>query len=179
MGTRICVLNEGKLQQIDSPFNLYHNPHNIFVAGFIGSPSMNFFDATLKEDGDNLVVDVGAFTLQVPPSKADSFRSHVGMEVVCGIRPEDIDDSNYLPQGIVPANMTCNVEVVEQMGNEVIIYLENAGKNFIARTDPRTDATVGEPMEITINLDNMHLFDTNTEMSLSYESKTKGANVIA
>jgi len=179
MGTRICVLNEGKLQQIDSPFNLYHNPHNIFVAGFIGSPSMNFFDATLKEDGDNLVVDVGAFTLPVPASKADSFRSHVGMEVVCGVRPEDIDDSNFLPQGIIPANMTCNVEVVEQMGNEVIIYLENAGKNFIARTDPRTDATVGEPMGVTFNLDNMHLFDTNTEMSLSYESKTKGANIVA
>ncbi len=179
MGTRICVLNEGKLQQIDSPFNLYHNPHNIFVAGFIGSPSMNFFDATLKADGDNLVVDVGAFSLPVPASKADSFRSHVGMEVVCGIRPEDIDDSNYLPQGIIPENMRCNVEVVEQMGNEVIIYLENAGKNFIARTDPRTDATVGEPMDITINLDNMHLFDINTEMSLSYESKTKGANIVA
>lgn len=179
MGTRICVLNEGKLQQIDSPFNLYHNPHNIFVAGFIGSPSMNFFDATLKEDGDGLVVDVGAFTLPVPASKADNFRSHVGMEVVCGIRPEDIDDSNYLPQGIIPENMVCNVEVVEQMGNEVIIYLENQGKNFIARTDPRTDATVGEAMNITFNLDNMHLFDTNTEMSLSYESKTKGANIIA
>ena len=175
MGTRICVLNEGKLQQIDSPFNLYHNPHNIFVAGFIGSPSMNFFDATLKEDGDNLVVDIGAFTLPVPASKADTFRGHVGMEVVCGIRPEDIDDSNYLPQGIIPANMTCNVEVVEQMGNEVIIYLENAGKNFIARTDPRTDATVGEVMDITFNLDNMHLFDINTEMSLSYEAKAKAA----
>ncbi|MDE2636110.1 MAG: sn-glycerol-3-phosphate ABC transporter ATP-binding protein UgpC [Chloroflexota bacterium] len=175
MGTRICVLNEGKLQQIDSPFNLYHNPHNIFVAGFIGSPSMNFFDATLKEDGDNLVVDIGAFTLPVPASKADTFRGHIGMEVVCGIRPEDIDDSNYLPQGIIPANMTCNVEVVEQMGNEVIIYLENAGKNFIARTDPRTDATVGEAMDITFNLDNMHLFDINTEMSLSYEAKAKAA----
>jgi len=179
MGTRICVLNEGKLQQIDSPFNLYHNPHNIFVAGFIGSPSMNFFDATLLEDSDGMVVDVGAFTLPVPPSKADSFRSHVGMEVVCGVRPEDIDDTNFLPSGIVPANMVCNVEVVEQMGNEVIIYLENSGKNFIARTDPRTDATVGQPMDITFNLDNMHLFDTNTEMSLSYEAKTKGANVVA
>ena len=175
MGTRICVLNEGKLQQIDSPFNLYHNPHNIFVAGFIGSPSMNFFDATLKEDGDNLVVDTGAFTLSVPASKADTFRSHVGMEVVCGVRPEDIDDSNYLPQGIVPANMNCNVEVVEQMGNEVIIYLENAGKNFIARTDPRTEAIVGEAMDVTFNLDNMHLFDINTEMSLSYEAKAKAA----
>lgn len=173
MGTRICVLNEGELQQIDSPFNLYHNPHNIFVAGFIGSPSMNFFDATLKESNGSLVVDVGAFTLDVPDSKADSFRSHVGMDVICGIRPEDIHDTNYLPQGIIPANLTTNVEVVEQMGNEVIIYLENGGKNFIARTDPRTGASVGNEMGVTFNLDNIHIFDATTEESLSYESKRK------
>ncbi len=173
MGTRICVLNEGELQQIDSPFNLYHNPHNIFVAGFIGSPSMNFFDATLSESNGSLVVDVGAFTLEVPENKADSFRSHVGMDVICGIRPEDIHDTNFLPQGIIPANLTTNVEVVEQMGNEVIIYLENGGKNFIARTDPRTGASVGNEMGVTFNLDNIHIFDATTEESLSYESKRK------
>ena len=175
MGTRICVLNEGELQQIDSPFNLYHNPHNVFVAGFIGSPSMNFFDAVLKDNGDSLIVDTGAFSLPVPASKADSFRSHAGMEVICGIRPEDIHDTNFLPQGIIPANLSSNVEVVEQMGNEVIIYLESGGKNFIARTDPRTGATVGQEMGVTFNLDNMHIFDTNTETSLAYESKRKAA----
>lgn len=173
MGTRICVLNEGELQQIDSPFNLYHNPHNVFVAGFIGSPSMNFFDAVLKQEGEGLVVDTGAFELHVPASKTDSFRSHVGMEVICGIRPEDIHDSNYLPQGIIPENMETNVEVVEQMGNEVIIYLETGGKNFIARTDPRTGATVGQGMGVTFNLDNMHIFDSNTEESLAYDAKRK------
>ena len=136
---------------------------------------MNFFDAILKEDGNGMVVDTGAFNLQVPANKAESFRSHVGMEVICGIRPEDIHDSNYLPQGIIPADLTSSVEVVEQMGNEVIIYLENGGKNFIARTDPRTGATVGQDMDVTFNLDNIHIFDTNTETSLAYETKSKEA----
>jgi len=171
MGTRICVLNAGQLQQIDSPFNLYHNPRNVFVGGFIGSPSMNFFDATLKPDGDNLQVDTGAFTLKIPANKAAPFKSHVGSEVILGVRPEDIHDTNYLPQGITPANIEASVEVIEQMGNEMIIYLENGGKNFIARTDPRTDAQVGGSLGITFNLDNVHIFDKNTELSLAYESK--------
>jgi multiple sugar transport system ATP-binding protein len=173
MGTRICVLNDGKLQQIDSPFNLYHNPRNIFVAGFIGSPSMNFFDATLSSDGDNMVVDTGAFSLRVPASKTAAYQSHVGSDIICGIRPEDIHDTNFLPQGIIPANLSTQVEVVEQMGNEVIIYLEHDGKNFIARTDPRTDAAVGQELGVTFNLDNIHLFDSDTELSLAYDDKQK------
>ncbi len=173
MGTRICVLDEGMLQQIDTPFNLYHNPRNVFVAGFIGSPSMNFFDATLKPEGDNIVVDNGAFKLNVPPSKTASYSSHIGRDIICGIRPEDIHDTNFLPQGIIPANLSTSVEVVEQMGNEVIIYLESGGKNFIARTDPRTDAQVGNELGVTFNLDNIHMFDANTDLSLAYELKQK------
>ena len=173
MGTRICVLNEGELQQIDSPFNLYHNPRNIFVAGFIGSPSMNFFDATMKFNNGNIVVDTGAFAVTIPASKAEQFqRSHEG-DVVCGIRPEDIHDTDYLPQGITPANLSTRVEVVEQMGNEVIIYLEKDGKNFIARTDPRTQAQVGGELGVTFNLDNIHIFNVDTGISLAYESKQK------
>ena len=177
MGTRICVLNAGQLQQIDSPFNLYHNPRNVFVAGFIGSPSMNFFDATLEPDGDNLAVNTGAFTLKIPASKAAPFRSHVGSEVILGVRPEDIHDTNYLPQGITPANISANVEVIEQMGNEMIIYLENGGKNFIARTDPRTGAQVGGELGVTFNLDNVHIFDKDTELSLAYETKLEEASI--
>ena len=95
MGTRICVLNEGELQQIDSPFNLYHNPRNIFVAGFIGSPSMNFFDATLKKHNGNIVVDTGAFSVTIPASKAEQFRhSHEG-DVVFGTQRDQLD--LYLP----------------------------------------------------------------------------------
>lgn len=174
MGTRICVLNAGRLQQVDTPFNLYHNPYNVFVAGFIGSPSMNFFDARLVSgEGGELVVDTGVFQLHVPPAKAEPFRSHTGKEIIFGIRPEDIHDVKFMPPGITPAQVEANVEVVEQMGNEMIIYLEEGSKNFIARTDPRTQAHVGNRMGIVMNLDNMHIFDRDTELSLAYEHKAK------
>jgi multiple sugar transport system ATP-binding protein len=171
MGTRICVMSAGELQQIDTPFNLYHNPRNVFVAGFIGSPSMNFFDASIKEVDGKLVVQTSAFAVPVPPSMGSLYRSYVGKKIVVGIRPEDIHDIDYQPGGITPALIEANVDVVEQMGNEMILYLEEGGKTFIARTDPRTQARVGQRMGIAVNTDNMHLFDADTELSLSYEHK--------
>jgi multiple sugar transport system ATP-binding protein len=173
MGTRICVLNAGRLQQIDTPYNLYHNPFNVFVAGFIGSPSMNFFDAVLKPSGEALVLDTGVFQINVPANKAAPFKSHVGKEVILGVRPEDIHDIDFLPPGITPARVEANVEVVEQMGNEMILYLEEGGKNFIARTDPRTRARVGARLGIVLNLDNLHIFDRQSELSLAYDHKLK------
>ncbi|MBC7870936.1 MAG: sn-glycerol-3-phosphate ABC transporter ATP-binding protein UgpC [Chitinophagaceae bacterium] len=169
MGTRICVLSAGELQQIDSPFNLYHNPRNVFVAGFIGSPSMNFFDATLKEQDGSLMVDTGVFQIPMPASKAGPFRSHSGKKVIFGIRPEDIHDIEFQPPGIAPAQIEANVDVIEQMGNEMIVYLEEGGKTFIARTDPRTNARIGGRMGAVINMENVHIFDATTELSLSYE----------
>jgi multiple sugar transport system ATP-binding protein len=171
MGTRICVLSAGELQQIDTPFNLYHNPRNLFVAGFMGSPSMNFFDAELKQVDGRMVVETANFQLPVPPAKAEALRSHVGKRVIAGIRPEDIHDAEYQPAGITPGIVEANVDVVEQMGNEMILYLEDRGKTFLARTDPRTQARVGQRMGVALNLDNMHVFDANTELSLMYEHK--------
>jgi multiple sugar transport system ATP-binding protein len=174
MGTRICVMSAGELQQIDTPFNLYHNPRNLFVAGFIGSPSMNFFDATVKPgDGNSLIVETTGFNIPVPASKAEPFRDHLGKRVILGIRPEDIHDVEYQPSGITPAIIEANVDVVEQMGNEIILYLENNAKTFIARTDPRTRARVGNTLGIAFNVDNLHLFDVDTNLSLSYEYKQR------
>jgi multiple sugar transport system ATP-binding protein len=175
MGTRICVLNEGEIQQVDSPQNLYNNPHNVFVAGFIGSPSMNFFDGVLKPSGDELVVDVNAFQITIPPQHAAPFRAHAGRDVILGIRPEDIHDSNYQPAGITPAMLEATVEVVEQMGNEIVVYLTEGGTSFIARMDPRTQAHVGGRIIMAIALDNIHLFDANTKLSLAYEHKQEAA----
>ncbi len=171
MGTRICVLNAGELQQIDSPFNLYHNPRNVFVAGFIGSPSMNFFDATLKQEDSGLVVDLDIFQLHIPAERAEPYRSHIGQRVVLGIRPEDIHDFDYQPPNITPARIEANVDVIEQMGHEMILYLEEGNKNFIARVDPRTNARIGGRMGFVVNMDNMHLFDADTELSLAYDWK--------
>lgn len=175
MGTRICVLNAGELQQVDSPFNLYHNPANVFVGGFIGSPAMNFFDATLRQVDNDLAVDTGVFEITVPARKATPFRAHAGKKVILGIRPEDIHDMDYQPPGITPAPLEANVDVIEQMGNEMILYLEEGGKTFIARVDPRTEARIGGRLRLMLNIDNMHLFDADTEVSLSYEFKQEEA----
>lgn len=172
MGTRIAVLNAGRLQQIDTPYNLYHNPANVFVGGFIGSPSMNFFEARLVPGDDGgLVVDTGVFRIDVPPAKAAPYREHSGSDVILGLRPEDIHDNQYKPPGITPAEFDATVEVIEQMGNEMILYLEEGGKNFVARTDPRTRASIGNRMHFVMNLDNMHIFDRETEESLAFEHK--------
>ncbi len=171
MGTRICVLNAGELQQIDSPFNLYHNPRNVFVAGFIGSPSMNFFDAELRQAENGMIIDTGVFQLHVPADRAAPYKDYSGKRIILGVRPEDIHDRNYEPPGITPDHIEANVDVVEQMGNEIILYLEEGGKTFVARTDPRTSANVGNRLSLTLNMDNMHVFDTDTELSLAYEWK--------
>ena len=171
MGTRICVLNAGEVQQLDSPYVLYHNPRNIFVAGFIGSPAMNFFDATLRESDGNLIVDTGVFNLVIPQVKAVPYRAHIGKKVVLGVRPEDMHDVDYQPPGITPSPIESSVEVIEQMGNEIILYLEEGGKQFVARVDPRTTARIGNRLGMVINIDNVHIFDTETTLSLGYEHK--------
>jgi multiple sugar transport system ATP-binding protein len=173
MGSRICVLNAGELQQIDTPFNLYHNPRNLFVAGFIGSPAMNFFDATLKADDGTLSADTSAFKVTIPANLADIYRDHAGQKVILGIRPEDIHDMDYQPPGITPAKVDANVDVVEQMGNEMVVYLEAEGKTFISRMDPRTQARVGNRMGVAFNVDNIHIFDVNTELSLAFDHKQR------
>ncbi len=172
MGSRIAVMSAGELQQIDTPFNLYHNPRNLFVAGFIGSPSMNFFDATLRQ-GENgaLMVQGTGFNVQVPASKVEWYKGSVGKQVVFGIRPEDIHDAEYLPANISPAYIDAQVDVVEQMGNEVNLYLVIDGKTFISRTDPRTRALSGNTLRIAFNMDNVHLFDKDTELSMAFDSK--------
>ena len=166
MGTRIAVLNAGVLQQIDSPSNLYRYPRNRFVAGFIGSPSMNFFDAKVIQDNSKLVIDAGLFKIDVPEQLKGRFESVAGKSVVFGIRPEDIHDPDYLPSDTLTAIVEANVDVVEQMGNEMIVYFEKEGKTFLGRLDPRTQARVGMKMGTAFNLGNMQLFDTETDENI-------------
>ncbi|BCX04480.1 MAG: glycerol-3-phosphate ABC transporter ATP-binding protein [Candidatus Roseilinea sp.] len=167
MGTRIAVMKDGVLQQIDTPQVLYDRPDNVFVAGFIGSPSMNFFDATLTSSGGDVYVDTGAFRVKVPENKVEPYRAHVGKQVIFGIRPEDIHDPEYAPPGIHQAIVESKVDVTELMGNEVIVYLMTTNnKPFLARVDPRTKARVGNTMGMAFNLDNMHIFDKQTEKAI-------------
>jgi multiple sugar transport system ATP-binding protein len=166
MGSRICVLKDGMMMQIDTPQNLYDTPNNVFVAGFIGSPAMNFFDVTLVEQDGDVYVDAGSFRLKLTPEKAQVARPYAGKQVVFGSRPEDIHDREYIPPGIRAEPLTCQVDVTELMGNEIFVYLLSGQKQFIARMDPRTQARVGLEIDVVFNMDNVHLFDRDTEEAI-------------
>jgi len=172
MGTRIAVLSGGYLQQIDSPSKLYSYPDNLFVAGFIGSPSMNFFNSKLTQDGGELMIDAGSFIIPAPPDRLHLLKDHVGKDVVLGIRPEDIHNPAYHPAGIKPARFGAIVDVIELMGNEKIVYLsfdDSSAHTFLARMDPRSDVHLGGKTEVVVNLDNVHLFDTTTDVVIRDE----------
>ena len=166
MASRIAVIKDGILQQIDTPQHLYDHPNNVFVAGFIGSPSMNFFDATLVDQDGKLFVDGGTFKLQVPDSKKTHYLPYKGKKVIFGTRPEDVYTAQYPAPGITPARMTSDVDVTELMGNEIFLYLLTGKKQLIARVDPRTHVRPGEQIDLVVNMDNMHLFDPQTEKTL-------------
>jgi len=168
MGTRIAVMRDGLLQQIASPQVLYDTPYNVFVAGFIGSPSMNFFDVTLTGTKDEMYVDGGTFRLRVPPDKAQVYaeQGYTGKQVIFGTRPEDVYDSEFVAPGIFEQHMETSVDVTELMGNEVFVYLLTDSKTFMARVDPRTKAHVGGKFDAVINMDRMHIFDRDAEVAI-------------
>jgi multiple sugar transport system ATP-binding protein len=166
MATRIAVINRGKLQQLDTPQNLYNFPTNLFVAGFIGSPAMNFFPAKLRKNNAKIVADAGEFTVELPAKKAKVFEPFVGKDVVFGIRPENIHDAEFVPSNIQAAKIGAKVDVTELMGNEILLYLL-AGKNtFVARVDPRSKMHVGDKVDVIFDMDKFHVFDAATEQAI-------------
>ena len=167
MATRIAVMKDGLLQQIDTPSQLYNHPRNVFVAGFIGSPSMNFFDATLVENNGKMEINTGGFRLEVPDAKAKDWRPFKGREVIFGIRPDDIHAKPFVAPGILESDMTARVDVLELMGNEIFLYLMTKDdKQFVARVDPRVQANMGDQLDLAVNMANAHIFDPKTEISL-------------
>jgi multiple sugar transport system ATP-binding protein len=121
---------------------------------------------TLVEQDGDLFVDGGTFRLKLPPEKAEAARHHKGHEVIFGVRPEDIHDREFVPPGIRAEALTASVDVTELMGNEIFVYLLTGKKQFIARVDPRTSASVGKELDVAFNMDNIHLFDRETEEAL-------------
>jgi multiple sugar transport system ATP-binding protein len=166
MATRIAVMSKGLLQQIDTPRHLYDRPNNLFVAGFIGSPAMNFFKAKVTKSDGKLFVDSSGFNVQIPDSKTDTFQHMVGKPVIFGIRPEDIKDPNFSPPGIFAQPVESKVDVTELMGNETNLYLTAGDQSYVARVDPRTSARMGEHFQVDFNMDNMHIFDPDTEQAI-------------
>ncbi|MFL7869288.1 MAG: ABC transporter ATP-binding protein, partial [Anaerolineales bacterium] len=166
MATRIAVINHGILQQVDTPQHLYDNPDNLFVAGFIGSPAMNFFPAKLRTDNGKLMVDTGPFAIAIPDENAKPYQAHAGKNVIFGMRPENIHDPKFTPPNIHTANIEAKVDVTELMGNEIFMHMLSGQNSFVARVDPRSNMHVGEKVEIAFDMDSFHVFDAETEEAI-------------
>ena len=163
MATRIAVLNKGILQQMDTPQQLYDFPANLFVAGFIGSPSMNFFNGKILKEGSDMFVDLNSFKVKVPKERQATYEALVDQDIIFGIRPEDIHNPEFAPPSIIAEPVETNVDVTELMGNEIFLYLVNGEHNFVARVDPRTRVDMGDKMQVSFNMNNMHIFDVNAD----------------
>ena len=165
LGTRIVVMKDGVVQQIDSPQNLYDSPANLFVAGFMGSPQMNFLDAVVKIDGGKTYLTVAGKDIPVPAEKAASLVAYNGKTVILGIRPENITDD---PAALATADVVyeSTVNVYELLGAEVFLYFEVDGKNVTARVKPTTTARAGSVVQFSFDTSKMHVFDKETEKTI-------------
>ncbi|MHB8632200.1 MAG: ABC transporter ATP-binding protein [Candidatus Limnocylindria bacterium] len=162
MGDRIAVMRDGILQQIDTPENLHARPANVFVAGFIGSPAMNFFPAKLSGSASALVADAGFFQAPLRAGMGGA----TGRDVVVGIRPEDVAAGISAEQsGHIPVD--AQVDVVEFLGNEFQLHLSTAGQTFVARVDTRTHAQPGDPIRVGFDRSKLHVFDKETEEAIA------------
>jgi multiple sugar transport system ATP-binding protein len=170
MGTRIVIMKDGFIQQVDSPQNNYDYPQNKFVAGFIGSPQMNFFDVKLAAENGKVYALFGDSKILVPDEKVKKFKdeSYIGKEVVMGIRPENISDDPKFVADHQEAQFKVHVDVTEQMGSETYLYVTTEGKedNVIARVDPRTTTKTGDDIIAVMDTDHLHFFDKDTEVTL-------------
>jgi len=166
MGDRIAVMKDGYIQQIADPITLYDNPRNKFVAGFIGTPPMNFIDCKVKDAGGILYLDEGTFKLRIPQERSSLLQAYINTEVTLGIRPEDIFNKIYFPDRATENVVEAVTEVVEPMGSEIYLYL-NTGKNtFIVKTLSHDRTKVGQSVEVVFNMEKCHIFDKNTEEAI-------------
>ena len=170
MGTRIVVMKDGFIQQVDTPQNLYDYPANLFVGSFIGRPQMNFFDAKLVKRVDGVWAEFGNNAIKVPDAKVRKLvdESYIGKEVVMGIRPENIHDEERFLSAADNNLVEAKVEVVELMGSETYLYLKVDGKdsNVVARVDPRSTSRTGDTVKVAFETNRLHFFDKDTELSI-------------
>jgi multiple sugar transport system ATP-binding protein len=184
MGDRVAVLKDGYLQQVDTPQHLYDHPTNVFVAAFIGSPSMNLYEAQL----DGRTLRLGSQTLAVDPLLFDYYptlTSYNGRDIIVGIRPEDFEDASLVESCSVDRRLTAPVSLLEALGSEIVVHFSIDAKivdagdsdtaaivkrvgqaNSVGRFDPRSRVRLGDVAEIAVNTGNLHFFDPQTQLNL-------------
>ena len=170
LGTRIVVLKDGIIQQVDSPQKLYNEPDNLFVAGFIGSPQMNFLDATCKVQGDTVSLAFGENIIVLPSAKVKKLIDccYNGKTVVLGIRPDDIDDSPVALDNFKDSTFNTKVTGYELLGSEVLLYYNINGSSMTAKVDSRTTARLGDSIKLAMDVEKVHVFDKETELTITH-----------
>ena len=179
MATRIVVMKDGLIQQVDSPQNLYNKPANVFVAGFIGSPQMNFLESKILEDKGTYYVEFGSedtktrpgvkYKIKLPEGKnyRDCLKPYIDKEVIMGIRPEHVHDEDMYLETMADGIIEATVEVTELMGAETYLYMNCEGQSINARVDPSSTSRSGDTIKIAIDPTKIHIFDKDTEKTIT------------
>jgi multiple sugar transport system ATP-binding protein len=163
MANRIVVMKDGVILQNDTPLNVYNHPVNLFVAGFIGSPSINQFSGKIVMDGNEMYFEEGSFRVKVLSDKMQLLSAYAGRNVIMGLRPEDIYDAQYATMAEFPQNISALVDLVEPMGNEFIVFFTTPNSKITARFDPKKLPQVNTNMPVTFDMSKAHFFDAETE----------------
>ncbi|NKB39906.1 MAG: sn-glycerol-3-phosphate ABC transporter ATP-binding protein UgpC [Ilumatobacter sp.] len=186
MGDRVAVLKDGYLQQVDTPQNLYDKPDNVFVAAFIGSPSMNLYEANLDLTGDTGVVRVGDQNLTVGSevlAARPALRGHAGKKILVGIRPEDFEDAAMVERNTAGRQLRSNVRLIEALGSELMVHFDinarpvdsgdpdaveesESSSNAVGRFNPRSKVQMREDVTVAVATENMHFFDPETRVAI-------------
>mgnify|MGYP002519724160 CR=1 FL=1 len=170
LGTRIVVMKDGVIQQVDTPQNLYDRPDNLFVAGFMGSPQMNFINCQVEQAGSDVTLHFAERSIKLPEARAKKLieGGYVGKEVILGIRPEDIKDEQIFIETSKDSAFDATVRVYELLGAEVFLYFTIADTvDITARVNPRTTARPGDTIQIALDLSKIHIFDKETELTIT------------
>lgn len=171
MADRIVVMKDGVIQQVDTPQVLYHKPQNLFVAGFIGSPQMNFIDASVSFESGDIFLSFGPCRIRVPAALAAHapLKQYEEKQIILGLRPEDLHTEDSFLSLAADAKFNAHVELAEMMGSEIYLYLEAGGQKLIARTPSRTQIQSGSDIQIAVDVNKIYLFDKETEQAIGNE----------
>jgi len=167
LGDRIVVMNDGVIQQVAAPLTLYDYPANIFVAGFIGTPPMNFLDGALRREGDRTYFAADGIKVKLSRDLAGRVEAHTGKEVTFGVRPENIMVKGHIEFAEDENVVGSQVVVVEPLGDEQIVYLQAGGQDFIAKVDSHVSLEVGDTVNMIFDVSRVHIFDSATGINVS------------
>ena len=166
MASRIFIMNDGRLQQSGAPLEVYKKPNNKFVAGFIGSPAMNFIEVKIIKEGEDYFIDAESFKVKIAQNMYAKIKDYIEKKVIFGVRPEDLYDKKYISKDDPDRMIKAKVDVIEPLGAEIFIYLTNGRHSLVGKMDSRTQVKVEENIEVVIDMEKTHIFDPDTLLAI-------------